>query len=104
MPGRAGSDTGGMSDFSPSQVAAATGLSRSLIYREIERGNLPAYRIGTRLRVEPEAVALWKEHCRVRPRHEPPMYEPCPRSRRPRSSAAFADELTAIERRTGGAP
>lgn len=90
-----------MTDLSPREVAALTGLSMSLIYREIERGNLPAYRVGARLRVEPEAMALWKERCRVRPRMEPPMYEPAPRSRGARCSDAFVDELAAIERGTG---
>jgi excisionase family DNA binding protein len=101
MPDRAGPDTGGVSDLAPREVAALTGLSPSLIYREIERGNLAAYRVGSRLRVEPEAVARWKERCRVRPRCEAPMYEPAPRSRSPRSSAAFVDELAAIERGSG---
>jgi len=90
-----------MTDLSPRDVAALTGLSRSLIYREIERGNLAAYRIGARLRVEPEAVARWKERCRVRPRMEAPMYEPAPRSRGVRCSSGFADDLAAIERATG---
>jgi excisionase family DNA binding protein len=89
-------------DLSPRQVAALTGLSRSLIYREIERGNLAAYRIGSRLRVESEAVARWKERCQVRPRNEPPIYEPWPRSRRPKSSRAFADDLAAIEQLARG--
>jgi excisionase family DNA binding protein len=92
-----------VSDLSPLEVAAETGLSRSLIYREIERGNLSAYRIGARLRVEPEAVALWKERCRVRPRMEPPIYEPCPLPRARGSSSVFADELAAIERGGGRA-
>jgi excisionase family DNA binding protein len=35
-----------MKDYSPREVAALTGLSRSLIYREIERGNLAAYRLA----------------------------------------------------------
>ena len=101
MAGPAGSDTGRVRDYSPLEVAALTGLSRSLVYREIERGNLAAYRIGSRLRVEPEAVARWKEHCRVRPRWAAPMYEPAPRSRGARCSDAFIDELAAIERGTG---
>lgn len=88
-------------DLSPLEVAVQTGLSRSLIYREIERGNLVAYRIGARLRVEPEAVACWKERCRVRPRMERPIYEPAPRSRGLRFSSGFADELVAIERAAG---
>jgi hypothetical protein len=95
MAGPAGSDTGRMRDYSPREVAALTGLSRSLIYREIERVNWLRTGSGPAC-VSPEAVARWKEHCRVRPRWEPPMYEPAPRSRRPRSSTAFADELAAI--------
>ena len=101
MPGRAGLDTRGVTDLSPREVAALTGLSVSLIYREIERGNLAAYRVGSRLRVEPGAVVVWKERCRVRPRMEAPMYEPAPRSRGARCSEAFVDELAAIERGTG---
>jgi excisionase family DNA binding protein len=92
-----------VADLSPLEVAAQTGLSRSVIYREIERGNLPAYRVGNRLRVEPEALARWKEHCRVRPRSEPPMYEALARSRRPHVASAFAEELAAIERHAGRA-
>jgi excisionase family DNA binding protein len=85
-------------DLSPAEVAAATGLSRSLIYREIERGTLAAYRVGARLRVEPDAVAQWKERCRVRPRAEPPMYEPVAnRSRVSERSSEFAERLAAIE-------
>ena len=57
--------------LSADEVAELSGLSRSLVYREIERGRLPAYRVGTRLRVDPEAVARRREQCRVRPRGEP---------------------------------
>jgi excisionase family DNA binding protein len=103
MRSNAGPHTGRMSDLSPLEVARKTGLSRSLTYREIERGNLSAYRIGARLRVEPEAVARWKERCRVRPRMEPPIYEPFLRPRARHSSSAFADELVAIERGAGRA-
>lgn len=90
-------DTGG--DLSPGDVAAVTGLSRSLIYREIERGNLAAYRVGARLRVEPAAVAAWKERCRVRPRSEPPIYELV--SCHARSSgplSGFARQLAEVEK------
>ena len=87
-------------DSSPAEVAAATGLSRSLIYREIERGSLAAYRVGARLRVEPHAIAQWKERCRVRPRGEPAMYEPVAnRSRESERSSEFAEQLAAIEAR-----
>jgi excisionase family DNA binding protein len=101
MRDNAGLGTSRVTDMSPREVAALTGLSTSLIYREIERGNLAAYRVGSRLRVEPDAVEHWKEHCRVRPRMEAPMYEPAPRSRGARSSSEFVDELAAIERGSG---
>ena len=95
-PARVAEKTGG--DLSPADVAEATGLSRSLIYREIERGNLVAYRVGTRLRVEPEAFASWKERCRVRPRSEPPMYElPRVTGRGSRPRGEFAEQLAAVE-------
>ena len=93
-------------DVSVADVSAVTGLSASLIYREIERGNLPAYRVGRRLRIERGALVAWKERCRVRPRYEPPIYEPLapggPTSRRA-SSSVFAAELASIEARGRGA-
>jgi excisionase family DNA binding protein len=84
-------------------VAELTGLSRALIYREIERGHLLAYRVGRRLRIAPEAVAEWKRRCVVRPRSEPPAYEPVLRRGRGPVSASFAAELDAIERDGGKA-
>lgn len=56
-------------------VAELAGCSRSLVYREIERGNLPAYKAGTRLRIEPAAVEGWKRAAR------------CGRGRRRRSTS-----------------
>jgi excisionase family DNA binding protein len=53
--------------LSPDDVAELTGLSRSLVYREIERGNLRAYKVGTRIRIERAAFDAWKEQCQVRP-------------------------------------
>jgi excisionase family DNA binding protein len=85
------------------EVAGLGGLSRSLVYREIERGHLAAYKVGSRLRIELEAVAAWKERCRVRPRSEPPVYEPAMRGRRGVASASFVDDLDAIEREAGRA-
>jgi excisionase family DNA binding protein len=84
-------------------VAELTGLSRSLVSREIERGRLPAYKVGTRLRIEPAAVEDWKARCQVRPRSEPPVYEPVMRGRRARGSSAFVAQLDAIERDAGRA-
>lgn len=88
---------------SADEVAKLAGLSRSLVYREIERGHLAAYKVGSRLRIELEAVAAWKERCRVRPRSEPPVYEPPVRGRRGGVSASFVDGLDAIERDAGRA-
>jgi excisionase family DNA binding protein len=82
-------------DLSPGEVAVRTGLSRSLIYREIERGRLRAYKVGGRLRIEPEAVAEWKRAHAVRPRGVA-KYEPPPRPLRGTESGSFADELQAI--------
>lgn len=63
-------------DLSAGQAADQTGLSRTLIYREIERGHLRAYRVGGRLRITREALAEWKELHAVVPRARLPSYEP----------------------------
>ena len=84
-------------------VAELAGCSRSLVYREIARGNLPAYKVGTRLRIEPAAVEGWKARGQVRPRSAPPIYEPVQRGRRGRVSSSFVDQLDAIERAAGRA-
>jgi excisionase family DNA binding protein len=67
-----------VSDLSPREVAVALGLSRSAVYRLIEDGELAAYRVRGRLRVEPAEVAAFKERNRVKPRtrRTVPMYEP----------------------------
>jgi len=84
-------------------VAELAGCSRSLVYREIARGHLAAYKVGTRLRIEPAAVTSWKAHCRVRARSEPAVYEPARRARVCGGSSTFAAELDAIERQAGRA-
>ncbi len=89
--------------LSPDAVARLAGCSRSLVYREIERGRLPAYKVGTRLRIEPAAVEAWKARGQVRPRTGPPVYEPMMRGRRRGVSSAFVAELDAIEREAGRA-
>jgi excisionase family DNA binding protein len=58
-------------DLSPGQAADQTGLSRTLIYREIERGHLRAYRVGGRLRITLDALAEWKQLHAVVPRAQP---------------------------------
>jgi excisionase family DNA binding protein len=83
-------------DLSPGQAAQQTGLSRTLIYREIERGYLRAYKVGGRLRITPEAFAEWKLHHTVVPPPHMPSYEPPPAARKVRGSDSFASELRAI--------
>lgn len=89
--------------LSVGEVAELTGLSRSLVYREIERGHLAAYRVGSRLRIEPGALADWKERCRLRPRGMAPEYEPVPRGDRRRPASGFSAQLDAIEADKGRA-
>lgn len=45
--------------LSPEEVAALCGLSRKAVYRAIERGELHAFRLCSRLRVRPEHVESW---------------------------------------------
>ena len=60
----------------PAEVARRVGLSRAAIYRAIERGELPAYKLCGRLRVDPNAVEAWKAANAIQPRGSqaaPPM-------------------------------
>jgi excisionase family DNA binding protein len=45
--------------LSPEDVAALCGLSRKAVYRAIERGELQASRLCSRLRIRPENVEDW---------------------------------------------
>lgn len=83
-------------DLCPAQAAQQTGLSRTLIYREIERGHLRAYKVGGRLRITPEALAEWKCRHTVVPQPAIPSYEPTRDPRAVRRGDSFASELRAI--------
>src|SRR5262245_26254501 len=84
-------------DFSPQQAASELGVSRSLIYRLVERGEFPnAYHVSNRLRIPRDDVAALRERNRIRPR-EAPMYEPLTTSRPGSHSSSFAAELQAIK-------
>jgi excisionase family DNA binding protein len=83
-------------DLSCRDAARQTGLSRTLIYREIERGHLHAYKIGGRLRITQEALAEWKRLHAVVRRSRGPAYEPAPAAPGARGSDSFASELRAI--------
>jgi excisionase family DNA binding protein len=89
-------------DLSPGQAAQQTGLSRTLIYREIQRGHLSAYKVGGRLRITPEALAEWKRHHTVVPLPQAPSYEPVLGAREVRRSDSFASELKAIRMEGAG--
>ena len=45
--------------FSPEDVAAQCGLSRKAVYRAIDRGELKASRLCSRLRIRPQDVERW---------------------------------------------
>lgn len=34
-------------------------VSAKFVYNEVKRGSLPAYRIGSMLRLDPKAAAMW---------------------------------------------
>lgn len=42
-------------------VARLCGLSRKAVYRAIERGELQAFRLCSRMRIDPSAVDAWLE-------------------------------------------
>lgn len=43
----------------PSEVAATVGLSRTRVYELIHSGELPAFRVGTRILVATETLKQW---------------------------------------------
>jgi excisionase family DNA binding protein len=54
--------------LSAADVARICGLSRKAVYRAIERGELKAFRLCSRLRIDPDAVDAWLEANLVRQR------------------------------------
>ncbi len=61
--------------LAPDEVAAMCGLSRKAVYRAIERGELQASKLCSRLRVAREDVERWIESGRVE-RTPPPDPRP----------------------------
>ena len=53
--------------LSPEEVARQCGLSRRAVYRAIERGDLPATRLCSRLRIRCEDFDSWVAANRVEP-------------------------------------
>lgn len=68
--------------LSPEDVASACGLSRKAVYRAIERGELPATRLCSRLRIRPQDIESWIHANQVVPAAR--------ETRRPRSATAPA--------------
>ena len=53
--------------LAPNEVAAICGLSRKAVYRAVERGELRASKLCSRLRITPEDVELWIAESLVEP-------------------------------------
>jgi excisionase family DNA binding protein len=81
----------------PSEAAELTGLSTRAIYRAIERGELRAARLCSRLRIPRAAFHEWIERCAVRPA-EPSAttYPPVPLS----ATGSFRSLLAHREEKT----
>ncbi len=45
--------------LTPAEVAELANVSRKTVYREIDRGALPAAHVGRQLRIEPTALASY---------------------------------------------
>jgi excisionase family DNA binding protein len=52
--------------LSPRQVATRLGLSPRTVRRAIESGDLPGFRLRSRLRVRPDDLEQWIDTCRCR--------------------------------------
>jgi excisionase family DNA binding protein len=90
-----------VSDLNPQQAADELGCSRTLVYRLIERGELPgAYELpgSKRKRIPRADLHSLKERNRVRTPQDAPSYELTLASTHARESGSFAGELSAIER------
>ena len=61
-----------------SEAAELAGLSTRAIYRAIERGELRAARLCSRLRIPRAAFDEWIEQSAVRPGEHPVEYPPVP--------------------------
>jgi excisionase family DNA binding protein len=93
--------------LSPQQVAELTGLGYTTIRREIQRGNLPGFKVAGKLRVLESAYERWRT---AQPVHPPPPAQgrSTPDQRRARLSSqpparGSVAALEEIERRVAGA-
>ena len=87
--------------LSPAQVAELAGLSRTAVYRAIERGELGASRVCGRLRVDRSEFEAWKERSRIRPRPpQAPMFLPPNNPSTSQPSGSFLSDLREVRRAT----
>jgi excisionase family DNA binding protein len=90
-----------VSDLTPQQAAGELGCSRTLVYRLIERGELPGtYELpgSKRKRIPRGALDALKDRHRVRACERAPSYEPQLTGTQRCESGSFADGLDATER------
>jgi excisionase family DNA binding protein len=90
-----------MSDLTPQQAASELGCSRTLVYRLIDRGELPGTyeRPGSRRKRIPRAdLDALKERHRVPGSRPITVYEPAVAGTRGSVSGRFAGELDLIEK------
>ena len=90
-----------MADLTPQQAATELGCSRTLVYRLIDRGELPrTYELpgSKRKRIPRADVDALKERHRIRGRRAVPVYEPPVARVTGSGSGRFADELDLIEK------
>jgi excisionase family DNA binding protein len=76
--------------LAPDEVAAICGLSRKAVYRAIERGELRASRLCSRLRITPEDLDDWIDASQVEP--TAPPAPPPPRAPAPNGLRALLRE------------
>lgn len=93
--------------LSPQQIADLTGLGYTTVRREIQRGNLPGFKVAGKLRVLESAYEQWRT---AQPVHAPPrppaLSTPARRRARPSSKPPARGSVAAleeIERRAAGA-
>jgi excisionase family DNA binding protein len=92
---------GGTSDLTPASAANELGCSRTLVYRLIERGELPGTYVlpgSNRKRIPRSDLDALRQRHLVRPRPDLPIHEPQRVAARRERSRGFAGELDAIER------
>ena len=89
-------DTGSRQDgvvsgplLAPGEVALLCGLSRRAVYDAIRRGELPAMRLCSRLRIRSDDLESWLTAARVAPQGPPQVKELRSRPSQPATRGSF---------------